>query len=162
MTAMPSDTPDHHHPGRFRRLLAARCRPRLEPRFSTPIGLALLALITGALGGCSQTVSCAADYHGGCVSGSAAEDNPGPAAVAPVMAAPVVVSPPGVAPIAGPAPTRARAGAGGVALGEPGAFAEVDDRQCRSYGLVFGTHDYAECRIKLSAQHRGLDPNTGR
>jgi hypothetical protein len=37
----------------------------------------------------------------------------------------------------------------------------VDDKQCRSYGLVFGSHDYADCRIRLSAQHRGLDPNIG-
>jgi hypothetical protein len=27
--------------------------------------------------------------------------------------------------------------------------------------LVFGSHDYADCRIRLSAQHRGLDPNIG-
>jgi hypothetical protein len=160
---MPSDTPNHRRPGRVRRLLAARCRPLSGPRMSTLIALASLALMTGVLGGCSQTVSCAADYHGGCVPDPAAETNPGPAAVTPAVAAPVVVSPSGAAPIAGPAATGARASSsGGTALGDPAAFADVDDRQCRSYGLVFGTHDYADCRIKLSAQHRGLNPNTGR
>jgi hypothetical protein len=49
----------------------------------------------------------------------------------------------------------------GVSLGDPGSFADIDDKQCRSYGLAFGTRDYADCRIKLSAQHRGLDPNAG-
>jgi hypothetical protein len=154
---MPSDAPDHCHPDRLRWSLAERCRSRSGPRMNTLIGLVLLALTMGVLGGCSQTVSCAADYHGGCVPGSATEDNPSPAAVAPVVAAPVVT-----APIVGSAPTSARASPGGVALGDPAAFADVDDRQCRSYGLVFGTHDYADCRIKLSAQHRGLAPNTGR
>ena len=48
-----------------------------------------------------------------------------------------------------------------VPYGDPSTFAEVDDKQCRSYGLVFGSHDYADCRIRLSAQHRGLDPNIG-
>jgi hypothetical protein len=133
---------------------------------STPIALASLALMTGVLGGCSQTVSCASDYRGGCVADPAAETNPGPAAVTPAVAAPVVASPSGAAPIADPVPTSARPSPGGTApgmvLGDPAAFAGVDDRQCRSYGLVFGTHDYADCRIKLSAQRRGLSPNSGR
>jgi hypothetical protein len=47
----------------------------------------------------------------------------------------------------------------GGSLGDPATFADTDDKQCRSYGLKFGTHDYADCRIRLSAQHRGLDPN---
>jgi hypothetical protein len=45
--------------------------------------------------------------------------------------------------------------------GDPRDFAGVDDKQCRSYGIRFGTRDYADCRIRLSAQHRGLDPNVG-
>ena len=48
-----------------------------------------------------------------------------------------------------------------IPRGDPSTFADVDDRQCRSYGLTFGSHDYADCRIRLSAQHRGLDPNIG-
>lgn len=66
---------------------------------------------------------------------------------------PAAVSSPTVAPAAA-APT-------GVPRGEPAAFADVDDKQCRSYGLTFGSRDYADCRIRLSAQHRGLDPNIG-
>jgi hypothetical protein len=48
-----------------------------------------------------------------------------------------------------------------IPRGDPGTFADVDDKQCRSYGLTFGSHDYADCRIRLSAQHRGLDPSIG-
>src|ERR1700679_622333 len=111
---MPSETPDHRRPGRVHRLLAVRCRPRSGPRMSTPIALASLALMTGVLGGCSQTVSCASDYRGGCVAHPAAETNPGPAAVTPAVAAPVVASPSGAAPIADPVPTSARPSPGGT------------------------------------------------
>lgn len=34
---------------------------------------------------------------------------------------------------------------------DPDRFAVVDDMQCRSYGLMAGTKDYADCRIKISA-----------
>lgn len=37
---------------------------------------------------------------------------------------------------------------------DPAKFADVDDRQCRSYGLTSGTAEYADCRVKLSGQHR--------
>ena len=40
----------------------------------------------------------------------------------------------------------------------PNAFATVDDQQCRSYGLTFGTREYAECRERLAIQHRGPEP----
>lgn len=34
---------------------------------------------------------------------------------------------------------------------DPNKFAGKDDEQCRSYGLTPGTHDYADCRLKLSS-----------
>jgi hypothetical protein len=72
-----------------------------------------------------------------------------PPVASPAAVAPAVVSPP---PAVAPAP---------VSVGNPSAFADEDDKQCRSYGLTFGSRDYADCRIRLSAQHRGLDPNIG-
>jgi hypothetical protein len=104
--------------------------------------LACLILGGAALGGCSETVNCSgAVYRSGCT--------PGPIIAAPVTPAPSVISP--ATPPAPPA----------VPYGDPATFAGVDDRQCRSYGLTFGSRDYADCRIRLSAQHRGLDPNIG-
>jgi hypothetical protein len=41
------------------------------------------------------------------------------------------------------------------------AFAAVDDQQCRSYGLAFGTREYAECRERLAVQHHGPEPTLG-
>jgi hypothetical protein len=101
------------------------------------IGLCLAVGVTG-LGGCTEPINCSVTYRGGCV--------PGPAAP-PVAVTPVPV---------GPAPVRPA-----VPFGDPSTFADVDDKQCRSYGLIFGSRDYADCRIRLSAQHRGLDPNIG-
>ncbi len=40
----------------------------------------------------------------------------------------------------------------------PDKFADVDDKQCRSYGLSPGSGEYADCRIKLSARHQGVEP----
>ena len=37
---------------------------------------------------------------------------------------------------------------------DPAKFADADDKQCRSYGLQPGTQPYADCRIKLSGQHK--------
>ncbi len=71
--------------------------------------------------------------------------------------APMVSVPVSPAPVA-PAPAANVTTNG---RGDPSLFADVDDRQCRSYGLTFGSRDYADCRIRLSAQHRGLDPNLG-
>jgi len=100
---------------------------------------ACLAVGLAALGGCSDpVVGCSVNYRGGCVPATVSS-----VAVIPAAASPAVKSPP---------PVR---------LGEPSEFADVDDKQCRSYGLTFGTRDYADCRIRLSAQHRGLDPNLG-
>jgi hypothetical protein len=91
-------------------------------------------------------MTCAgADYRGGCMAGPPA----------PVVAAPAV-APAAVSPM-----VPAGSGPAAVGRGDPADFADVDDRQCRSYGLTFGSHDYADCRIRLSAQHRGLDPNIG-
>jgi len=40
---------------------------------------------------------------------------------------------------------------------DPKKFEKVDDEQCRSYGLVFGTPEYADCRVKLeSARKHGV------
>lgn len=43
----------------------------------------------------------------------------------------------------------------------PEKFSEADDKQCRSYGLAFGTPQYADCRLRLSAQHQGAEPFVG-
>ena len=109
------------------------------------------------LGACSNPADCSVNFRGGCVPAT-------------VSAAPA--TPPAVVPAATPAPatpvpatpgiaTPAAAHPAAVRLGEPSEFADLDDKQCRSYGLTFGTRDYADCRIRLSAQHRGLDPNIG-
>jgi hypothetical protein len=103
--------------------------------------LACLVIGVAPLGACSDSFDCSGgNYRGGCV----------PTGGGPVVAIPAPVSPP-VSPAA-PAPV-------GVTRGDPAQFADIDDRQCRSYGLTFGSRDYADCRIRLSAQHRGLDPN---
>jgi hypothetical protein len=103
---------------------------------------ACLAAVVSVLAGCSEPYNCTVTYRGGCVAG--------PVAPPPVAPAPAPV------PASQPVPDAANA-----PLGDPARFADVDDRQCRSYGLKFGTHDYADCRIRLSAQHRGLDPDAG-
>ena len=122
-----------------------------------------LALGGGLLSGCAGTADCSGGvYGGGCLSGSGG--SPGAttvAATAPV--APAVVAPASTAAASTAAASTAPAGVAraAVPLGDPSTFAAVDDKQCRSYGLKFGTWDYAQCRIRLSAQHRGLDPNIG-
>jgi hypothetical protein len=136
--------------------------------------VACATLALSALSACTQPVDCSGgNYRGGCFPGTAL-----PASTTPTVATPAAVSPsaapPATAPPAGATPaavspaapshaTAIPAGAppAGVARGDPGEFADVDDKQCRSYGLTFGSHDYADCRIRLSAQHRGLDPNLG-
>jgi len=77
------------------------------------------------------------------------------------MPAKAVSAPMSPAAVSSPTVAPAAAAPAGVPRGEPAAFADVDDKQCRSYGLTFGSRDYADCRIRLSAQHRGLDPNIG-
>ena len=47
-------------------------------------------------------------------------------------------------------------GTAGYANGVGGQAASNDDAQCRSYGLTFGTADYAQCRANLDAQHAAL------
>jgi len=102
---------------------------------------ACLILGITALSACSQPYSCGGDaYRGDCVAGAA-------------LAAPQAAPAPEATPVA---PAHAA-----VPYGDPKDFADIDDKQCRSYGLTFGSHDYADCRIRLSAQHRGLDPNIG-
>jgi hypothetical protein len=104
---------------------------------------ACLTLGTAALGACSNPdPGCSVTYRGGCVPNPVSSAAVIPGAI-PAAATPAVTSP------------------SAVRLGDPSEFADVDDKQCRSYGLTFGTRDYADCRIRLSAQHRGLDPNVG-
>jgi hypothetical protein len=121
--------------------------------------VAFLVVGMSALGGCSTPVDCSGgNYRGGCLAGGTFYRDPGAAPAAPVTVAPPPVSAaPAAATPASSGPTRANA----MPYGDPASFADVDDKQCRSYGLTFGTHDYADCRIRLSAQHRGLDPNAG-
>jgi hypothetical protein len=111
-----------------------------------------LGLCVAALGGCSHAGDCSASFYGGCVPLPANAVSESPPAQSPVMISPVAVTPAAVSPGVVPAV---------VSRGDPSAFADVDDKQCRSYGQTFGSHDYADCRIRLSAQHRGLDPNLG-
>jgi hypothetical protein len=116
---------------------------------------ACLVIGLAVLGGCNNPADCSGgNFRGGCVPGSG-----GPAPARPPVVSAPVATPPVASPAAvGPAPGRATPNAN---LGDPGDFADIDDKQCRSYGLKFGTRDYADCRIRLSAQHRGLDPNLG-
>jgi hypothetical protein len=106
------------------------------------------------LNGCSDPVNCADNYRGGCVYAPVTQPA---AAAAPSLVAPALAAPVAARPEAQPAQVVPAS----VGRGEPSDFADVDDKQCRSYGLTFGTRDYADCRIRLSAQHRGLDPNIG-
>jgi hypothetical protein len=130
---------------------------------------ALSACLAGGLamlGACSTPVGCSADYRGGCVPETVSAVPATPAAAIP-GASPAAVIPAASPAGASPAATRpagtspAATSPAAVRLGDPSEFADLDDKQCRSYGLTFGTRDYADCRIRLSAQHRGLDPNIG-
>jgi hypothetical protein len=124
---------------------------------------ACLALSVAALGACSSSVDCSGgNYRGGCWPGTAIPASASPAVASPSEASPAVASPAGASPaVASPAVAAPNPGPATVGRGEPSNFADVDDKQCRSYGLILGTRDYADCRIRLSAQHRGLDPNLG-
>jgi hypothetical protein len=115
------------------------------------------------LGACSSSVDCSGgNYRGGCFPGTAIPAGTSAAVATPAPASPAVVSPAGISPAGvSPAVAAPHAGPASVGRGDPSAFADVDDKQCRSYGLTFGSRDYADCRIRLSAQHRGLDPNIG-
>jgi hypothetical protein len=112
------------------------------PRVSS--GMVMRSLVTAfvglgavALSGCAPMQTCSTTFRGGCVEGPPPPKPLSPSTVGVASAAPA------------------------VPYGDPSTFADVDDKQCRSYGLTFGSHDYADCRIRLSAQHRGLDPNIG-
>jgi len=50
---------------------------------------------------------------------------------------------------------------GTAGYSDPNKFADVDDKQCRSYGLSPGTSEYADCRIKLSSRHQSPEPTIG-
>jgi hypothetical protein len=134
-----------------------------------------LALGMAALGSCSNPVDCSGgNFRNGCIPGTVGLAATKPRTVAPSATSPGTASPgtaspgtltPGTATPGTATPGTAGPGtvrSGTVSLGDPSEFADVDDKQCRSYGLIFGTRDYADCRIRLSAQHRGLDPNLGR
>jgi hypothetical protein len=34
---------------------------------------------------------------------------------------------------------------------DPNKFADTDDKLCQSYGLKFGTSEYADCRVRLTS-----------
>jgi hypothetical protein len=114
-------------------------RPVRDRLIRRSLAAAYLAGGLAALGACAPMNTCSTNFRGGCIVGppppSARYIPPAPATPAPVVPA--------------------------VPYGDPSTFADADDKQCRSYGLTFGSHDYADCRIRLSAQHRGLDPNIG-
>jgi len=133
-------------------------RRRTEHLVKSSMIAACLTIGLAALGGCNNPADCSGgEYHGGCVPGAG-----GPSATSPAIASPVPVSPAAGSPAAvSPSVGRASAGTANVSRGDPSEFADVDDKQCRSYGLKFGSRDYADCRIRLSAQHRGVDPNLG-
>jgi hypothetical protein len=44
---------------------------------------------------------------------------------------------------------------------DPNKFGDADDKLCQSYGLKFGTAQYADCRVRLTAQHQGTEPVLG-
>ena len=44
-------------------------------------------------------------------------------------------------------------GTAGYTNGVGGQAVSNDDAQCRSYGLTYGTGDYAQCRANLDGQH---------
>ena len=130
------------------------------------LAFGVAALVAACTYPASNVPYCSVDYRGGCepnpaammpsANPDAAMPNANPAAAMPSA------SPAAVIPGAGPtAASPAVASPAAVPRGNPSDFADVDDKQCRSYGLTFGTRDYADCRIRLSAQHRGLDPNVG-
>jgi hypothetical protein len=141
-----------------RRLATAAKTPGFVSRYEGGWRVSLAACLAFgvvSLGGCDHPAfNCSGEnYRGGCL--PAAE---GYAATPPPTPVNVVPSGPSI-PAAGVTPAAVAPAV--VPRGDPATFADVDDRQCRSYGLIFGSRDYADCRIRLSAQHRGFDPNTG-
>jgi hypothetical protein len=129
-----------------------RGRKWREELFKQSMVAAWVVLCVCALGACNNPADCSGgEYRGGCLAGS--QGSP--------VVNPAIVNSPSPAPYAAPANAGVNPAPVTVRHGDPSEFADVDDRQCRSYGLTFGTRDYADCRIRLSAQHRGLDPNIG-
>lgn len=51
-------------------------------------------------------------------------------------------------------------GTAGYTNGVGAQVIENDDAQCRSYGLTYGTNDYAQCRITLQQQHAAAAQKT--
>ena len=146
------------------------CQPggpgRALPWFSTwpaKAWVTALGLSLGltALGGCGQGDLCQTTYGDICVPNPNHVATPPPRPLfGPNSVAVVPAATPGLLPTTG-GPSQGAPIQAAVPLGDPSTFADVDDKQCRSYGLTFGSHDYADCRIRLSAQHRGLDPSIG-
>jgi hypothetical protein len=136
--------------------LPTRGRGRWGELLKSSMVAAGVTLCLSPLGACNNPADCSGgEYRGGCLAGTQGSPGVSPATVKPVSPAPYSAPPnPG-------ANLGANLGAGTVRRGDPSEFADVDDKQCRSYGLTFGSRDYADCRIRLSAQHRGLDPNIG-
>ena len=120
--------------------------------FAMGLAFGVAALVAACTYSDSNVPRCVVAFRGACEPGPGAslDATPQPS---PAVASPAVTSPSAASPAAASRPA--------VPLGNPADFADVDDRQCRSYGLTFGSRDYADRRIRLSAQHRGLDPNIG-
>jgi hypothetical protein len=49
--------------------------------------------------------------------------------------------------------THANCRPGTAGYQDPSKFASADDAQCRSFGMLPGTKQYADCRLDLSKQH---------
>jgi hypothetical protein len=56
--------------------------------------------------------------------------------------------------------THANCRPGTAGYQDPNKFAAVDDRQCRSFGMLPGTKQYTDCRLDLSKQHNGASPTS--
>jgi hypothetical protein len=44
---------------------------------------------------------------------------------------------------------------------DPNDYASEDDKNCKSYGLAFGSTEYAACRVQFTQQHRSPEPVVG-
>jgi hypothetical protein len=50
---------------------------------------------------------------------------------------------------------------GTAGYSDPNKFAGEDDKNCQSYGLAFGSPEYAACRVQFTQQHRSPEVSVG-
>jgi hypothetical protein len=50
---------------------------------------------------------------------------------------------------------------GTAGYSDPNDYASEDDKNCKSYGLAFGSTEYAACRVQFTQQHRSPEPVVG-